>query len=152
MRAPFALAQTAFDAFLTAPIGDEANGSTLSVISALARQGIDPWDEAALLSGMSPAAAASALVAIIAQLPAGSWTLPDLPGIADRLVALLPDGATQRAQERPTASAKYGAVWLAFLVISTVFFGYILLRGPSSDDSGAADFVTRESIQAPVHE
>ena len=35
-----------FQAFLYAPIGEEENGTTLSVLSALARLGLDPWKQA----------------------------------------------------------------------------------------------------------
>ena len=35
-----------FDSFLCAPIGEERNGMLLSVLSALARLDVDPWQEA----------------------------------------------------------------------------------------------------------
>jgi hypothetical protein len=39
-----------FDDFLFAPIGEDGNGMLLSVLSALARLGFDPWEEAAKLA------------------------------------------------------------------------------------------------------
>jgi hypothetical protein len=39
-----------FDAFLFAPVGEERNGMLLSVLSALARLDVDPWQEAARLA------------------------------------------------------------------------------------------------------
>ena len=42
-----------FDAFLFAPIGEEKNGMLLSVVSALARLNIDPWQEAANLATLA---------------------------------------------------------------------------------------------------
>jgi hypothetical protein len=36
-----------FENFLFAPIGEDSNGMVLSVLSALARLDIDPWQEAA---------------------------------------------------------------------------------------------------------
>ena len=39
-----------FDDFLYAPIGEDRNGMLLSVLSALARLDIDPWQEAAKLA------------------------------------------------------------------------------------------------------
>jgi hypothetical protein len=39
-----------FDNFLLAPIGDDNNGMLLSVLSALARLDVDPWEEAAVLA------------------------------------------------------------------------------------------------------
>jgi hypothetical protein len=39
-----------FDDFLFAPLGEERNGMRLSVISALSRLEVDPWQEAASLA------------------------------------------------------------------------------------------------------
>ena len=39
-----------FDDFLFAPIGDDRNDMPLSVLSALARLDVDPWEEAAELA------------------------------------------------------------------------------------------------------
>ena len=39
-----------FDNFLLAPIGDDNNGMQLSVLSALARLNVDPWEQAATLA------------------------------------------------------------------------------------------------------
>ena len=39
-----------FDDFLFAPVGEEQNGMMLSVVSALARSDVDPWQEAAKLA------------------------------------------------------------------------------------------------------
>ena len=39
-----------FDGFLFAPIGEDANGMLLSVISVLGRLNIDPWQEASEIS------------------------------------------------------------------------------------------------------
>jgi len=38
-----------FDEFLRAPIGADRNGTSLSVLSALARLNVDPWQEATSL-------------------------------------------------------------------------------------------------------
>ena len=81
-----------FDSFLFAPVGDESNGMALSVLSALARMGVDPWREAADLARMPRAAANQRLTALIAALPdaPATWLQPGT--IADRLIALLPRG------------------------------------------------------------
>jgi len=39
-----------FGNFLYAPVGEDNNGVLLTVLSALARQNVDPWEEAADLS------------------------------------------------------------------------------------------------------
>jgi hypothetical protein len=46
-----------FDEFLCAPIGADRNGTGLSVLSALARLNVDPWQEATSLARMPREAA-----------------------------------------------------------------------------------------------
>ncbi len=62
----------------------------LSVLSALIRLDIDPWEEAKRLSILPSGIAASALAPIIARLPGGQWQLSETQKIAERLIALLP--------------------------------------------------------------
>lgn len=56
------------DAFLSAGLGEEANGMTLSVVSALARLDLDPYREASRLAAMSRRDAATSLGRLIARL------------------------------------------------------------------------------------
>jgi len=51
-----------FDLFLFASVGEEAEGSPLSVLSALSRLDLDPRDEAARLSHLTKETAAEQLV------------------------------------------------------------------------------------------
>ncbi len=77
-----------FDAFLLAPIGKDASGMPVSLLTALARLDIDAWEEAASLARQSPESATERLTSLLATLPNG----PE-PGeaarIATRLVELL---------------------------------------------------------------
>ena len=79
-----------FDRFLGAPIGEGRNGTPLSVLSALARLDVDPWQEAASLARMPVDAAAKRLTALIVALP--DAPTKDVPAmtIAAGLVTLLP--------------------------------------------------------------
>jgi hypothetical protein len=79
-----------FEKFLYAPIRENRNGTPLTVLSALARSNVDPWQEAVSLARMPSDAAAVRLTALIAALP-GEPTddIPALSSAAD-LVALLP--------------------------------------------------------------
>lgn len=79
-----------FDTFLFAPVGDEKNGMVLSVLSALARMGVDPWREAADLARMPRVAANRRLTSLIAALPDAPATRSQPGTIADRLITLLP--------------------------------------------------------------
>jgi hypothetical protein len=76
-----------FDEFLYAPIGAGRTG--LSVLSALARLNVDPWQEATSLALMPREAAVVRLTALIDALPnEGTIGIPTT--IAADLVALLP--------------------------------------------------------------
>src|SRR6185437_4795881 len=60
-----------FDDFLYAPIGEDRNGMPLSVLSALVRLDVDPWQEAAKLARLPGEAATQRFISLIAALPAG---------------------------------------------------------------------------------
>ena len=84
------------DKFLCAPVGEEINGIALSVLSALTRLGLDPWEEAGRLSSMAQREAAEQLARLIADLPGHFQTLAEAREIASRLVMLLPRHDTSR--------------------------------------------------------
>jgi hypothetical protein len=79
-----------FDDFLFAPIGEEPNGMSLSVVSALARSNVDPWQEAAKLARLPAKTATQRLAALIGALPGMRSAEIDPGAIAARLIALLP--------------------------------------------------------------
>jgi hypothetical protein len=146
LRNSYALINSEFNDFLYAPIGDEGNGMTLSVISALTRLDIDPWREAARLSALSKEMAAQALAPIIARLPGGLWPAAESRVIATRLVAFLPlhDKA---AAPNPIAAGSLGRpnsrtillmISLAFLLAAMLAMG-MHHQAPSSSDSAPAD-------------
>lgn len=81
---------TPFDGFLYAELGEGSTGNAVSVLSALARLGLDPWDEAAALSDLPRASAAARLGGHLARVR----DVPDLGvdgvTILPQLIALLP--------------------------------------------------------------
>ena len=83
-----------FEPFLFAPILEEKNGSLLSVLSAFARLGFDPWAEAAGLAAMPRDKAATALATMLAHLAPGDPHTPVDPTLTGRLVKLLPPHAS----------------------------------------------------------
>jgi hypothetical protein len=83
-----------FDKFLGASIGAGRNGTMVSVLSALARLDVDPWQEAAALARMPREAATKRLTALIAALPRESSAELPSQTIAGDLVALLPRAAS----------------------------------------------------------
>jgi len=74
-----------FEPFLYAILGDEQNGMPLTIISALARSGVDPWREAARIARLPKESALEMLARMI----------PDRSGdeaadFASSLISLLP--------------------------------------------------------------
>lgn len=81
---------TEFEKFLYEPIGQDNNGMPLSVLSALARQDVDPWDEAAKLAQLPEEQAFAQLVSLLGAFPHVALACSDPASVARRLMALLP--------------------------------------------------------------
>ncbi len=90
LRPEYSLGHSEFNEFLFAFVGEERSGQQLTVLSALARLGLDPWDEAARLSELPEEAATNALAAAIGALSGGDWKVSERQSIAVRLVNYLP--------------------------------------------------------------
>lgn len=79
-----------FDRFLYAPVSELSDGMPFSVLSALARQNLDPWEEAAKLAQLSRESAITRLSAVISTESGGLAPAAASAATAARLVALLP--------------------------------------------------------------
>lgn len=111
-----------YNDFLFAPICEDANGTRLSVLSALARMDVDPWEEAAKLAAMPKAITQSALISTLELLSGRSWKTPEAEVVAARLIQLLPEGAkAPKAAAGEIAGVRgqrtsYWLMWLFFAV------------------------------------
>ncbi|MGD1876113.1 MAG: hypothetical protein ACFB13_01270 [Kiloniellaceae bacterium] len=132
LRPEYSLAHSEFNDFLFAFVGEEKSGLSLTVLSAMARLGLDPWAEAARLSGLTKEAATSALTETISGLPEGDWKAKDLRAIAARLVSFLPKRGTSSAKpsqgdnSEGATSNKTAPSWVPWVVLGTVVLLYIL--------------------------
>jgi hypothetical protein len=106
LPARFLLLDAKLDAFLFAILGEEENGMPLSVASALARLGLDPWTEAGRLAALPPGRAVERLTSLIARIPLARTAPSDVRGIAASLVPLLSNGAARGStpEGRPDAA------------------------------------------------
>ncbi len=91
-----------FDDFLFAPIGKDRNDMPLSVLSALARLDVDPWEEADKLARVPEETATQRLASLIAALPDWPSMHLDPRTIAAQLIALLPRRARYKFPSRET--------------------------------------------------
>lgn len=79
-----------FNRFLFAPIGEDGTGMLVTVLSALARLDLDPWQEAAKLARLPGATATERLTSLLAALPDRLLAQSESGTVAARLIALLP--------------------------------------------------------------
>ena len=79
-----------YERFLAAPLWDEDGGKTLSVMSAFARLGLEPWNETDRLMTMPSGGAIRALAKTLARVPFTGPDKPDYQSIAAQLHLLLP--------------------------------------------------------------
>jgi hypothetical protein len=103
LRPEFALGHSEYNPFLFSAVEDEEGELPLTVMSALVRLGIDPWQEAARLSALPRDVAARSLAEAIAKLPSRACEAASLAATATRLVSWLPVRGVSIA---PTGSSK----------------------------------------------
>jgi hypothetical protein len=138
--ASVSLRHSEFDEFLFASVGEDGNGMLLSVVSALARLDVDPWQEAAKLAGLPGETATERLASLLAALPDRGSAQRDPGTIAARLVALLPSQASSKIAVRE-ALLSAGAVTSFWAVIYVIFMAFVL---------SAQFIVTRHQLAAQV--
>jgi len=92
----------------------------LSVLSALARINVDPWDEATKLAAMPRAIAQSTLISTLDLLSGRNWKPAEAEVVAERLIQLLPQGGEMAESSAGKIAAvraqrtNYWLVWLVF--------------------------------------
>jgi hypothetical protein len=122
----FAFSRSGLNEFLFAPVGTEANGMTLSVVSVFARLGNDPWLEAGRLARLPKLEATESLARIIANMPASVWPLQSATAIAVLLVALLPTLSGKSGEGLPAPGLRARAGRLLGFTVVLVCFGCVL--------------------------
>jgi hypothetical protein len=147
----FALKNSGLDAFLYADIGAEANGSTLTVLSVLARLGKDPWAEAARWAALPRAAVIDSLAQSIAQMPLMPSTPVETRATAARLVQLLHAnnaGAWHIEQSQAGTPSVQGWMTVTFLYCAMAFtmaVSAMLMPRPSE----AIPTLTEQKVSVP---
>lgn len=136
----FAMNHSDLNAFLFADVGEELNGSRLTILSVLARLGEDPWAEAARWAALPRAKATECLAQCIARMPMSPRALSEASETAARLAQLLP-GQRSSAPAMPTKAPFPGA-------FSGAFSG--ALRGGASDGKPRTRATTVLAIGAAI--
>lgn len=119
-----------FDNFLYAPIGEVNDEIPLSVLSALARQNVDPWAEAAELTRLSRESATVRLTAVISAVTAEASTGREPAANAARLIALLPRsvGFTMPRYDQPPSDVPRNVTpIIIYLIVGAIIIASALL-------------------------
>lgn len=130
LPARFSLLQSDLNDFLFASVGADENGMPVSVLSALTRLDVDPWEEAARLAALPKARAAAALGQLMARLPLDRLAASERSETAARLIELLPAGhagvVPGPALFRATPEKRVQVtVWLACLgLVATALYAF----------------------------
>jgi hypothetical protein len=106
-----------FDHLLFAPLSEDGE-TPLSVLSALARQNIDAWQEAARLNQLPKEAAINSFASTIWKTNSERWSPLDASIVAARLVDLLPSHHAYRGSSISTGSANSKVMmWLVYGIL-----------------------------------
>ncbi|HEU0162076.1 MAG TPA: hypothetical protein VFQ69_06715 [Rhizomicrobium sp.] len=116
---------SSFEGFLFADIGMQPNGMPLTILTLLARGGLDPWAEAERLSRMSRSAAASCMIAEINRASDGFRSRGDVRELAKSLVDRLPAPAPKASIDVWTGGSGFEGV--PMLALMTVFFAIMTI-------------------------
>ena len=119
-----------FSPFLRSALWLDRDETPLSVLSALARLDVDPWEEAAQLAALPEPSASAKLAAMLANLPGGPTIRRDLDAICVRSVSLLPCPSGGERSSAATRGTRFSA--FLFLVLGTWMMALTLMaaQGP----------------------
>jgi hypothetical protein len=156
MTAKFLATSTPFNRFLYAGVGDDKNGMELTLLSALARQNMDPWQQAADLSRLPAETAVRNLATMLELLP-GQGALVERTALAGRLISLLPNpadirqGGTAAPRRAPANERSERATSLVVLLIYCVaiFAGSWWFSNHSATDAAVQPAVQSGPV-API--
>ncbi|HVT28589.1 MAG TPA: hypothetical protein VHE81_11300 [Lacipirellulaceae bacterium] len=161
-RSRFSTLSASYDDFLFAPVCEDPNGLRLSVLSALARFNVDPWEEAARLAAMPKQIAETTLLSILDLVSGRSWKSSEAAAAAAQLVRLLPRLDEAAATATATADARtvtahrtnYWWLWLAFWIAMTFMMPHRQTPPPnptaSTSDSGATSQIKSKTPDSVV--
>ena len=133
-----------FDRFLYAPLC-ERDDIKVSVLSALTRQDIDPWELAAQLTRLPKAQAVKSLASIMEELDCRKWSHSEANEVATRLVEFLPSRNNSDLARFSMKSLKeHLVVWVTF----GIFWGMLALyaRTPQETANNNNDLSATRSV------
>jgi hypothetical protein len=147
----FAFKNSGLNTFLFAEVGEELNGSPLTILSVLARLGKDPWAEAAKWVSMPKATIIDRLTQSISQMPLSPQALTDARATASRLILLLPSqtSAPRQAEATVAGMASVPKWVLVAICAAAIGLGFAFNMVPSSSSNHAITPLNEQHTQTP---
>jgi hypothetical protein len=138
-----------FDRFLFAPLHENGE-APLSVLSALARQDIDAWQEADRLAQLPKDHAVNSLASTIWKSDSERWSPSEASIVAARLIELLPSPNNSLASSTlpDNAGGKLLMMWLVYGII----FGSIAITGNLNVQSRNSNHPDQTNMAVGQHE
>ncbi|MBW4985943.1 hypothetical protein KZZ07_25730 [Mameliella sp. CS4] len=124
-----------FERFLYASVGEDRNGYVVTVLSTLARLGLDPWKEAAELVALGRDGGRARLGTLLARFRDVPTLASDNGRVARDLTLLLPVGQASLGLKRAVSTVGNGrlgtgrAIWA---ILAIVFVLYQVLTAGGS--------------------
>jgi hypothetical protein len=150
----FAFKNSGLNEFLFAEVGNEVNGSPLTILSVLARLGKDPWIEAARLARLPKAAIIDYLVGGISQMPLCPQALSNARSTAARVILLLPSQTPSLRTGGETMSIGKTTIpgWVPLAVLFAAVAGVIAFEmiPPAAPISTFAPLVEPPAVHPPA--
>ena len=142
----FAFKNSGLSTFLLAEVGTELNGSPLTILSVLARLGLDPWAEAAKWTKLPRATTIDRLTQSIAQMPLQPQALLNARDTASRLIQLLP-APVARSVDVPARGKRVVPKWaLVVICLVAVALGFAFTIFPISKQTTTVTPVNELSV------
>lgn len=148
-----------FDRFLYASVGHDNEGMPLTVLSALARMDVDPWDEAQKLTQLPQESAVRQLASLLGVLRNAPLAGLDPARIAAPLIALLPSPNVRAppvlkafAQAAPTkhplavSTVLTIVTYVIFMLLSPWLIAILQTPGPTQSPPAAASAIDSPSV------
>jgi len=116
-----------FERFLYASVGEDRNGYVVTVLSTLARLGLDPWKETAELVALGRDAARARLGTLLTRFPDVPTLESDHGRVAGDLSQLLPESPPSQTLKRAASTVtdgslgKSGVIWTILAIVFVLF-------------------------------
>ena len=137
-----------YEAFLSTSIGEQENGTPVSLLSALIRSDYDPWEQAARLAKLPPDRAQWLLVGLLNKLLGRSCGFAECENLAKKLLQLLPTQMCSRPLTLQSMRPSGGLPLLAYWLIWVGFVLLLSLVQPHGHRSGQSERSTEGTSQS----